>query len=119
MYSAPTNPQVGTATNTGYAQGNMYAAPVNAQPAAGASVATGTTGKYTPNEQQLGEGIAFEPIIVTQQEEPIYVEGSKDGVGMAEGCARNPHIFTWILTLTMWFLVCSVVIPFVAAMDHI
>lgn len=26
---------------------------------------------------------------------------------MAEGCARNPHIFTWILTLTIWFLFAS------------
>jgi len=99
-------------TATGYNQGTMYNAPSNTipsgpvAPADTSGVAAAANGTYTPNEQQLGEGIAFEPIIVAQQE-PVQVEGGKDGVGMAEGCARNPHVLSWILTLLIWFMIAS------------
>jgi len=65
-------------------------------------------GKYNPSDQQLGEGISFEPIIVAQSDAKFQVEGAlQDGVGCAEGCARNPHIGTWILTIGVWFLFAS------------
>ena len=63
-----------------------------------------------PNDQQLMEGLSeYNPQIVSQPE-PIRVSGGKDGVGMSEGCARNPHILTWILTLLVWMSIFSLII---------
>eukprot|EP01084_Bolivina_argentea_P261463 441857_1 len=63
--------------------------------------------QYQPTDQQLGEGLD-QPILVTKPSDPIHVEGSKDGIGMVEGCQRNPHLLTWILTIIIWFMLFSV-----------
>eukprot|EP00486_Rosalina_sp_Unknown_P002888 CAMPEP_0201565218 /NCGR_PEP_ID=MMETSP0190_2-20130828/4175_1 /ASSEMBLY_ACC=CAM_ASM_000263 /TAXON_ID=37353 /ORGANISM="Rosalina sp." /LENGTH=138 /DNA_ID=CAMNT_0047982453 /DNA_START=39 /DNA_END=452 /DNA_ORIENTATION=+ len=95
-------PQV--ATTGGYNQGNMYQQPIQPmQPAQGQQVIMQPQQQnqgaqpplQQPNDQQLMEGLGdYNPQIV-KQPEPIRVSGGKDGVGMSEGCARNPHIFTW------------------------
>jgi len=63
--------------------------------------------QYQPTEQQLGEGCSALPIIVSQPE-PIRIHGSKDGVGMKEGCRRNPHLLSWIFTISFWYLLFSI-----------
>eukprot|EP01083_Nonionella_stella_P096057 269876_1 len=50
------------------------------------------------------------PGVVSEPKEPCKVHGSQDGVGCSEGCARNPHILSWILTIGVWYMVFTLIL---------
>eukprot|EP01084_Bolivina_argentea_P103677 185668_1 len=72
-------------------------------------VSIGTPAQFADEQPPAWEECVV-PAVVSKPEEPCQVHGFQDGIGFYEGCVRNPHLLSWVLTIGVWYMIATTVL---------